>query len=73
MLTEVVRLFVTPVRFVKVGVLNTALSPQRFAAVVRAHWGIENSVHWVLDVTMNEDQNRNRNDNALQNLALPHH
>ena len=36
--------------------LSTVLSPARFGEIVRAHWGIENSLHWVLDVTMNEDQ-----------------
>lgn len=50
--------------------LSTALSPTQFGEVVRAHWGIENSLHWVLDVTMNEDQNRSRKDNGPQNLAL---
>ena len=45
-------------------------SPARFGEVVRAHWGIENSLHWVLDVTMNEDQSRTRKDNGPQNLAL---
>ena len=50
--------------------LSTPLTPARFGAVVRAHWGIENSLHWVLDVTMNEDQNRSRKDHGPQNLAL---
>ena len=50
--------------------LSSVLSPARFGEVVRAHWGIENSLHWVLDVTMNEDQNRSRLDHAPQNLAL---
>ncbi|MBV8397400.1 MAG: ISAs1 family transposase [Acetobacteraceae bacterium] len=50
--------------------LSAALSPARFAAVARAHWGIENSLHWVLDVTMNEDQSRSRLDHGPQNLAL---
>jgi predicted transposase YbfD/YdcC len=50
--------------------LSTTLSPVRFAEVVGAHWGIENSLHWVLDVTMNEDQNRSRKDNGPQNIAL---
>ena len=36
---------------------------------VRAHWSIENSLHWVLDVTMNEDMSRVRKANAPQNLA----
>jgi len=37
---------------------------------VRAHWGIENGLHWVLDVTMNEDGLRNRKDHGPENLAL---
>ena len=36
----------------------------------RGHWGIENQLHWVLDVVMNEDQARARKDNAPENLAL---
>ncbi len=50
--------------------LSTPLSAKRFGAVVRHHWGIENTLHWVLDVTMNEDQTRNRKDNGPENLAL---
>ncbi len=50
--------------------LSTALSAKRLGDVVRNHWGIENSLHWVLDVTMNEDQTRNRKDNGPENLAL---
>jgi predicted transposase YbfD/YdcC len=50
--------------------LSAPLSAERFGQVARAHWGIENGLHWVLDVTMNEDQSRSRKDNAPQNLAL---
>lgn len=50
--------------------LSTKLSAERFAEVARTHWSIENSLHWVLDVTMNEDQSRSRKDNGPQNLAL---
>lgn len=50
--------------------LSSALPPERFNAVVRSHWGIENGLHWVLDVVMNEDQTRNRKDQGPQNLAL---
>ncbi len=38
--------------------LSTTLSAARFGEVARAHWGVENGLHWVLDVTMNEDQAR---------------
>ena len=34
------------------------LTPERFAAAVRAHWGIENGVHWVLDTVFDEDRAR---------------
>ena len=50
--------------------LSTPLSAERFAEVARCHWGIENAVHWVLDVTMNEDYTRNRKDHGPENLAL---
>ncbi len=39
-------------------------------ASVRAHWGIENSVHWVLDVTFGEDNSRVRKGNASENLSI---
>jgi predicted transposase YbfD/YdcC len=49
--------------------LSAPLTAERFAAVARAHWGIENGLHWVLDVTMNEDSARNRKDHGPENLA----
>ena len=36
----------------------------------RQHWSIENSLHWVLDVTFNEDQSRVRNETAASNWAV---
>lgn len=45
------------------------LSGKRFAQAVRGHWGIENSLHWVLDVSFNEDQTRTRNRRAANNLS----
>ncbi len=50
--------------------MSQALTPERFGAIVRGHWGIENGLHWVLDVTLNEDQMRNRKDHGPENLAL---
>ena len=42
---------------------------KRFANAVRSHWGIENSLHWCLDVTFREDESRVRNRLAADNLA----
>ncbi len=38
--------------------------------VIRTHWGIENRVHWILDVAMDEDINRARVGHSAQNLSL---
>lgn len=43
---------------------------QEVLRIVRAHWTIENSLHWPLDVTLDEDLARNRKDNAPANLAV---
>lgn len=45
------------------------LSGKRFAQAVRGHWGIENSLHWVLDVTFDEDQTRTRDRHMADNLS----
>ena len=50
--------------------LSTALSAERFGQVVRARWGVENGLHWVLDVTMNEDEAHNHKDHWPQDIAL---
>lgn len=46
---------------------------ESFARAVRAHWGIENQLHWVLDVAFHEDDCRIRKQNAPENLALIRH
>jgi predicted transposase YbfD/YdcC len=43
---------------------------KHLAGVVRTHWTIENSLHWVLDVAFNEDRMRQRDRNGIENLAL---
>lgn len=53
--------------------LSRALAPERFNQVVRQHWGIENSLHWRLDVVMNEDQDRTRLGHGPHNLAVLRH
>lgn len=50
--------------------LSVPLTAQRFTDIARAHWGIENGLHWVLDVTMNEDRTRHCKDNGPENIAL---
>ena len=49
--------------------LSKPLPAGRFAEIVRAHWQIENRLHWVLDVVMDEDQSRSRKDHGPENLA----
>ena len=41
-----------------------------FMAAVRAHWEIENALHWQLDVSFREDAARNRKDNGPTNIAI---
>jgi len=45
------------------------LGVETFARAVRGHWGVENKLHWVLDVQMREDQSRARAGYAAENLA----
>jgi predicted transposase YbfD/YdcC len=50
-------------------VSSRTLSAPQFAEAVRAHWQIENSLHWVLDTCFDEDRARNRADHGPENLT----
>jgi predicted transposase YbfD/YdcC len=51
-------------------ILSRVLSATEFAEAVRGHWGIENSLHWQLDVSFREDGCRVRRDHAPANLSV---
>jgi len=50
-----------------------AEDPKRLGQIVRAHWGIENKLHWVLDYAFDEDSNRARKGNSAANMAVVRH
>jgi len=54
-------------------VSSAALSATRAAEAVRSHWAIENSLHWVLDVTFGDDQSRLRIGHGAKNMAVVRH
>jgi predicted transposase YbfD/YdcC len=50
--------------------LSKVFSPESLLDITRKYWGIENELHWVLDVAFDEDRARNRKDHGPQNIAL---
>jgi predicted transposase YbfD/YdcC len=46
--------------------LTRRYTPAELLHIVRQHWGIENVLHWTLDVVLDEDQTRSRKDHARQ-------
>lgn len=50
--------------------ISRPMDIRQFSDAVRGHWGIENQVHWQLDVTFNEDGCRCRKDHSAENLAI---
>jgi predicted transposase YbfD/YdcC len=54
-------------------IMSLEKNVQTFAYAVRNHWGIENKVHWVLDIAFREDDSRVRTGHADHNLAILRH
>lgn len=50
-------------------IMSFANDVNRFAEAVRGHWGIENSLHWVMDVTFREDESRIHKDHGGENVS----
>jgi predicted transposase YbfD/YdcC len=50
-------------------ICSTKRNIKQFAAAVRGHWGIENTLHWSLDMTFREDESRTRGRRIADNLA----
>ena len=44
-------------------------TPSEFCSIIRSHWSIENKLHWCLDVSFGEDNDRKRTVNASQNFS----
>ena len=47
--------------------------PEKMLHTIRLHWGIENTLHWILDMSFGEDQSRIRKGNAPENMAMIRH
>lgn len=54
-------------------IYNGDMTSQSLLHAKRSHWGIENSLHWSLDMLLREDENRVRTDNAAENLNVLRH
>jgi predicted transposase YbfD/YdcC len=59
-----------PARGVHYAVFSKRLPARRALEVMRGHWGVENNLHWPLDVVFHEDDARTRKDYGPQNLAV---
>lgn len=60
-------------RYVRYYITSLPSNAERILYAVRKHWSIENKLHWVLDVALNEDHSRVRKDQAPENLAVLRH
>ena len=53
--------------------LTSLADAATFGRAVRAHWGIENGLHWVLDIAFREDESRVRMGHGAENLVVMRH
>ncbi len=60
-------------RQVRYYISSLSSNAQRILQVCRRHWAIENELHWILDVALNEDHSRVRKDQAPENFAVLRH
>lgn len=51
-------------------ILSQQFSNEKFRDIVREHWNIECSLHWRLNVILDEDHSTNKKDNSIDNLAI---
>lgn len=50
-------------------ITNLSIDAKQAAKIIRSHWGIENNLHWMLDVAFHEDDSQKRNENAVINFS----
>ncbi|MEZ4933620.1 MAG: ISAs1 family transposase [Saprospiraceae bacterium] len=60
----------TPTLQARFYISSRAENAEYFAGCTRKHWGIENQLHWHLDVVFNEDRQRLREGNGPENMAI---
>ena len=56
--------------YVYYAAVSKRLTPRKLSEILRAYWGVENQLHWPLDVVFNEDDARTRKNHAPQNLSF---
>jgi len=59
--------------FTRFYIMSDIHNVQEFATAVREHWGIENGLHWCLDMGFREDESRARKDHSAENLNVIRH